>query len=159
MKKIFDMTKEDFAAVPYLDTWNNWDELVKDNPSGRLEFSSVVIIPAMRDGEIVIHDSEWACMDFVLVKDSVPIGKIGGCSDVLHIDGIGGIGDDRGNPMFYHMVPTKGWSIDCLPKTGYLNLWTHRVLYLRDKFVGSSAEIYSSTEMRKHSEKKDGESE
>lgn len=153
MKKIFDMTKEDFAAVPYLDLWNNWDELVKNNPSGHLEFTSVVIIPAMYDGEIAIHDSEWACMDFVLVKDSYPIGKVGGGSDVLHLDGIGGYGDDRKyESMFSRMVPVKGWSIDCLPKTGYLNLWTHRMLYLKDNFVGSSCEIYSEAESRQRKE-------
>jgi len=155
MKKIFDMTKEDFAAIPYLDTWNNWDELVKDNPSGHLEFTSVVIIPTMYDGEIAIHDSEWACMDFVLCKDSVPIGKVGGGSDVLHLDGIGGYGEDHSAGLFSRMVPVKGWTIDCLPKTGYLNLWTRRVLYLRDKFVGSSAEIYSEANERPRKEEKE----
>lgn len=152
MKKIFDMTKEDFAAIPYLDTWKDWDELVKDNPSGHLEFTSVVIIPAMYNGEISIHDSEWACMDFILVKDGYPIGKVGGGSDVLHLDGIGGYGDDREDSVFHSMVPVKGWSIDCLPKTGYLNLWTHRMLYLKDNFVGSSCEIYSEAKPRQRKE-------
>lgn len=153
MKKILDMTKEDFAAVPYLDTCNNWNELVKDNPSGHLEFTSVVIIPTMYNGEIAVHESEWACMDFVLVKDGYPIGKVGGGSDVLHLDGIGGYGDNRMyESMFSRMVPAKGWCIDCLPKTGYLNLWTRRVLYLKDIFVCSSCEIYSEANERPRKE-------
>ena len=150
--KITEMTKADFAAIPYLPLWTEWEKLA---PNGRLEFRSVVIVPVERDGKVELHDSGWGCMDFVLVnKDHEPIGKIGGGSDVLHIDGIGGYGPHEDQvwawekSLYSGFVPAKGWTIDCLP-CGYLNLWTKRTLFLEDKFVGSSCEIYSESKMRK----------
>ena len=150
---ITEMTKEDFAAVPYLDLYKDWKTIA---PNNKLEFHSFVIIPVERDGAIDLHDSGWGCMEFCLVGDDMePIGKVGGGSDVLHLDGIGGYGDDYNRRSYLsRMVPVKGWTIDCLP-CGYLNLWTRRVMYLRNKFVGSSCEIYSEADERPRKEEKE----
>lgn len=145
--KITEMKKEDFAAVPYLNLWTDWDKLA---PSGCLEFRSFVIIPVEHDGKVELHDSGWGCMEFVLVnKDLEPIGKVGGGSDVVCLDGIGGHGSHKSRDwgVLDRLVPAKGWSIDCLP-CGYLNVWTKRVLFLEDRFVGSSCEIYSEADRR-----------
>ena len=75
---IFNMTKEDFEKVPDRGGWSR--------DIG--EFNSLVIIP-----QDYAHDSGWMCMDFVAVdEDGEPICRLSGCSDVLHLDGIGGLG-------------------------------------------------------------------
>jgi hypothetical protein len=84
------------------------------------EFDSLVILPTRKK-----HDSGWMCMDFVACKDSEPICRLSGCSDVLNIDGIGGYGPYYGS-INKSVVP-KGWSIDCLP-CGYLRLWSNHTL-------------------------------
>lgn len=145
--KITKMKKEDFAAVPELKLWTDWEKLA---PTGYLEFRSFVIIPVERDGKVELHDSGWGCMEFVLVNDNMePIGKVGGESDVVNLDGIGGHGSHRNRDwgVLDRLVPAKGWSIDCLP-CGYLHVWTKRVLFLEDRFVGSSCEIYSEADQR-----------
>lgn len=57
-------------------------------------------------------------MDFVAVRDGEPICRLSGCSDVLHLDGIGGYGENwfEKYPWQTKLVPPSGWSIDCLPE-------------------------------------------
>lgn len=146
--KITEMKKEDFAAVPELNLWTDWEKLA---PNGILEFNSFVIIPVEYDGKVALYDeTNWGCMEFCLVNgDLEPIGKVGGGSDVVCLDGIGGYGSHRGRGFgeISRLVPVKGWSIDCLP-CGYLHVWTKRVLFIEDRFVGSSCEIYSEADRR-----------
>lgn len=75
---ILKMTKKDFLAVPMREHFDTKIEL----------FNSLVIIPTRHK-----HESGFMCMDFVAVdhKDE-PICRLSGCSDVLHLDGIGGYG-------------------------------------------------------------------
>lgn len=140
--KIYDMSKKDFANVPSLDTYTDWDKLA---PNGRLEFKSFVVIPVENeDGTIDLHDSGYGCMEFCLVnRDSEPIGKVGGGSDVINLDGIGGYGDKwlrfTDNSR---IIRAHGWSIDLLP-CGYLNVWTRQTLYIRDGIICSNFEVFS----------------
>lgn len=149
--KITEMTKVDFAAVPELKLWSDWEKLA---PTGRLLFHSFVIIPVERDGEIDLHDSGWGCMEFCLVDDDMePIGKVGGGSDVVNLDGIGGYGykwHERPDYML-RLIPVHGWCVDCLP-CGYLHMWTKRNLFLSDRFVGSNFEPYSEDDPRQRKE-------
>lgn len=109
---VFDMTKEDFEKVPKR---NGWSRDVG-------EFNSLIIIP-----QDYAHDSGWMCMDFVAVnKDGEPVCRLSGCSDVLHLDGIGGHGNWRGGE-YSRLVEAKGWRIDCLP-CGYLHLFSRSTL-------------------------------
>jgi hypothetical protein len=106
--KIFNMTKEDFAEVPFLNTLSYDDRI----------FNSLVIIPSDK-----LHDSGWRCMEFVAVDaKGNPMFKMSGYSDVLHIDGIGGYGNwyECGDTI-PELVKPKGWSFDCLP-CGYIRL-------------------------------------
>lgn len=142
------MKKKDFAAVPYLDLYKDWDKLITN---GKLEFDSFVIIPVEDDDHnIELHDSGYGCMEFCLIKDNEPIGKIGGGSDVIEIDGIGGYGYNWAERCYGipRTVSVHGWIIDLLP-CGYLNVWTRRKLFLADKFVGSTFEVYSEDEYKK----------
>ena len=80
--KITEMKKIDFNSVPERKHWSDKVEL----------FNSLVIIPTMRK-----HDSGYMCMDFCAVDiNDEPICLLSGCSDVLHIDGIGGYGEFNG---------------------------------------------------------------
>ena len=141
--KIYDMSKQDFANVPHLDTYNDWNILA---PNGHLEFKSFVVIPVEKeDGTIELHDSGYGCMEFCLVNcDDEPIGKVGGGSDVVHLDGLGGYGADwlyrfQGVPR---LIPIHGWTLDLLP-CGYLRVWSRRTLFLKDRYVCSNMEVYS----------------
>lgn len=141
---ITEMSKMDFASVPRLDLYNDWNKLA---PDGRLNFNSFVVIPVENDdGSIDIHDSGWGCMEFCLIDgDMQPIGKVGGGCDVCNLDGIGGYGYkwyERGITGFPRMIPVHGWTFDLLP-CGYLHVWTKRVLYLTENYVGSNFEPYS----------------
>lgn len=101
------MTKKDFNNIPF----RKWDEDIG-------KFSSLVIIPTRKK-----HDSGYMCMEFVAVDaNHEPICKMSGCSDVIHIDGIGGYGNIRESGEIQKMIVPKGWSIDCLP-CGYLRLF------------------------------------
>lgn len=97
------------------------------------EFDSVVILPTRRK-----HDSGYRCMDFVAVRKGVPIKRLSGCSDVIHLNGIGGYGKWLGS--FPQLIEPIGWSIDCLYKSGLLQIFTHGVLTCGDAL--SSFEIY-----------------
>lgn len=122
---VFEMTKEDFEKVPARGGYSR--------DVG--EFNALVIIP-----QDYAHDSGWMCMDFVAVdKEGEPICRLSGCSDALHIDGIGGYGKWRPG-MFPHFIEPKGWSIDCLP-CGYLRLFSRSTMTAGAAL--SSFEIYA----------------
>jgi len=85
-------------------------------------------------------------MDYVAVVDGKAVCRISGCSDVLHIEGIGGYGyrwleRHRDVPRF---VPVAGWSFDCLLGSGLLRLWPSSRKQLIYGCSLSSFEIYSS---------------
>ena len=97
---VSEMTRKGFEELP-LREWN--EEVI---------FDSLIILPGKaRD----LHDSGYRCMDFVAVLNKKPICRLSSCSDVIHIDGIGGV---------RRRLPFTGWSIDCLPKSGLLRLFT-----------------------------------
>jgi hypothetical protein len=100
------------------------------------EFDSLVILPTKR-----MHDSGFRIMDFVAVKDNKPICKLSGCSDVLHIDGIGGYGNWNLGKRIPKSIPPKGWSIDCLERSGLLRLFSDGELTVGAAL--SSFEIFS----------------
>lgn len=97
-------TRKQLEALP---SREKWDKLIECN--------SVIILPTRK-----IHDSNFRCMDFVAVKDNIPICRLSGCSDVIHLDGISG-------NLLTGKVPHP-WSIDCLKKSGLLRLFTGQIL-------------------------------
>lgn len=90
-----------FDYVPYRTRFNSEEEL----------FDSLLIIPKK-----YMHESGFACMDFISVIDGKPMYRLSGCSDVLHLDGIlgGRVPSSEGS------IP---WCIDCLP-CGILQLYS-----------------------------------
>lgn len=100
---IFDMKKSDFDNIPMVE----WDEEVK--------FTDLVIIPTDD-----FHESGYRCMKFCAVNNGKPIAMLGGISDVMHLDGIGGHG--MGNYGVSTTSAIKAWNMDCLP-CGYLHMW------------------------------------
>ena len=101
-KDIMDWTVREFKKLPMRKHF--------DTP---IECESLIILPSKRK-----HDSGWRIMYFVAVKDGKPICICSGCSDVLDIDGIGGVGLHSQMKQ----VKPRAWKIDCLPKSGLLRL-------------------------------------
>lgn len=141
--KIIEMSKQDFASVPYLDTYSDWEKLA---PNGRLEFNSLVIIPVENEGGTIdLHDSGWGCMEFCLIdRNNEPIGKVGGGSDVVKLDGIGGYGYDWLNKYDHvpNHIPIHSWSLDMLP-CGYLRVWARTTLFINDRLICSNMEVFA----------------
>lgn len=105
-KHIADLTEEEFRNIPFRENWNSTTE----------KFDNLVILPMQSK-----HDSGYRLMDFVACKSNKPICRLSGCSDVFHLNGIGGYGNFNGSiPV---STPVIAWSIDCLPKSGLLRLW------------------------------------
>jgi hypothetical protein len=73
-----------------------------------------------------LHDSGYRCMDVVAVRDDTPICRLSGCSDVIHLGGIGGYGENwvKKYGKVPDGIPPVAWSLDCLPKSGLLRLFT-----------------------------------
>lgn len=97
-------TKKELEALPA----REWNEDIG-------EFDSLIILPTKH-----LDDSGFWCMDFVAVKGNEPFCRLSGCSDVIHIDGIGGYSEWKQNVPT--VIPHKGWSIDCLKKSKLLRL-------------------------------------
>lgn len=124
IKTVGDMSRKEIESVPY-----------KDSNEDIGEFTALIILPLRK-----LHDSGYRLMDFVAVRNGIPLKRLSGCSDVLHINGIGGDGEYTGR--FNPMVPAVGWSMDCLPKSGLLQLFSDGVLTVSG-YALSSFEIYS----------------
>jgi len=102
------MTRKQFEALPQ-----------REPRSTPLMCTAIVILPTRR-----MHDSGYRCMDFVAVDDrNMAVCRLSGWSDVVHIDGIGGLSIRR---RIGEKIPANphGWSIDCLKKSGLLRLFT-----------------------------------
>lgn len=111
-KDINSMTREEILNVP----GRGWQEDIG-------EFDSLIIIPLDE-----LHESDYRLMDFVACIGQKPVRRLSGCSDVIHIGGVGGHGKwslSRGLPS---LVRPVGWSIDCLKESGLLRLFSHQKL-------------------------------
>jgi hypothetical protein len=110
MKSFTEMTRKEFEGLPH----RKWDETIVCN--------SLVILPGRAKD---LHDSGYRCMDFVAIINREAKYLLSGCSDVIHVDGIGGYGDNwlKKYGTSPNKIPVSGWSIDCLRKSGLLNMW------------------------------------
>lgn len=126
-KTIFEYTLEELKDLWYL------------NP-GKKEFDSVIIVPMDE-----VHDSGYRCMKYVLcdTKDDIIVGVIGGYSDVLHLNGIGGYGLSFERNLASKTVPIVDWNIDCLDTSRCLRLFGPKMI-LKDHIQTSSIEIYDA---------------
>jgi len=126
-KTISDMTIKEFRLVPFRESWSCE---IKD-------IDNIIILPSNIDEKL--HDSGFILLDFVACRDNKPVCRCSGCSDVIHLNGIGGYGfwyDDK----IPTTTPVISWNIDCLPGSGLLRLWCN--YKLRIGFALSSFEIF-----------------
>lgn len=123
-----DATKEEFENLPIKKP---------EEP-----FDSFVIIPT---GEI--QDSGYGCMKFALVNYDHVVGCVGGGSDVICLNGIGGYGREfYSNLEKSEYIPVIDWQIDLLPN-GLFRVFTSHNLVIQD-LVLSTFEIFDKG--RKH---------
>lgn len=110
------------------------------------KFNAFVIVPMNYK-----HGSGFQCMKYILLDKFEIVGVIGGGSDVIHFNGIGGYGK---NPDYTKKtIPIHDLRIDCLPKSKCLRVFTGFDDYMEldelsrygDKwFVGSDFIFYFS---------------
>lgn len=121
---IMEMTKKDFQAI--------------ENSSPTKPFSGFVIVPTGKK-----HDSGYGCMKFVLTSGDEIVGCVGGYSDVVHLNGIGGYGTDWERALATGYVPVTDWNIDLLPKSKCVRVFSHKGMTLpEDAWIGSDFEVY-----------------
>jgi len=126
-KHLNDWTRKEFEALPHRENWHD-----------EVECDCIVILP-MKD----CHDSGYRNLDFVAVSKGVPICRLAGGSDVVHLDGIGGLGH-HWLERFGCCPRTKepvGWSIDCLKKSGLLSIFGPRTIIAGNAL--SSFEVFA----------------
>lgn len=116
-------SRKDFESLPRPNSYANEDVG---------EVDSLVIIPTR-----YTHDSGYRCMQFATIQNGVPTYLISGCSDVIHISGIGGYNHNHSQSMNEYskritsgMTPSVAWKIDCLPKSGLLRLFCNKKMYI-----------------------------
>ena len=128
VKDLGNWTKKEFESLPA----REWNQDIG-------EFDSLIIIPTT-----MLHDSGYKCMDYVAVLDNVPKCRLSGCSDVLHINGISGLGENWLKK--YGGIPNKitpiSWSIDCLKRSKLLRLFSDKKLTASHSL--SSFEIFAN---------------
>jgi hypothetical protein len=129
IKKLNDWTKKELKLLPK----RKWNENIG-------EFDSLIIFPLSCK---YIHDSGYRLMDFIAVIEDTPICKLSGCSDVLHIEGIGGFGILNLKDSIPKLIPPKGWYIDCLETSGLLRIFCDSKLRVGSAL--SSFEVYGET--------------
>lgn len=123
-KNYIKWTKKEFESLP-------------SPPSYRNEIGEVdclVIIPTRHT-----HDSGYRCMKFAVIQNGIPTYLVSGCSDVIHLGGIGGY-NSYINRVKNKQVSVCSWSIDCLPKSGLLRIFCDKKMYLGASL--SSFEIF-----------------
>lgn len=128
-KALGDYSRKELDSLPE----RGWNEDIG-------EFDSLIILPLRG-----LHESGFRKMDFVAVKDNTPFCRLSGCSDVIHIDGIGGRGEWRGEGGIPSSVIPKGWSIDCLKKSGLLRLFCAYSCSIKAGLALSSFEVFGVT--------------
>ena len=102
-------------------------------------FNGFVIIPT---GEM--HDSGFECMKFALTNHNEVVGCVGGGSDVINLNGIGGYGeydDEYDTRVSTQKGNIIDWSIDCLP-CGLLRVFTSKYELKLSQYVLSNFEVF-----------------
>ena len=108
-------------------------------PTG--EFNGIIIIPTNE-----MHESGYMCMKFALMDHWEVVGCVGGGSDVIHLNGIGGYGkyEDYHEALKTGLTKRVNWSIDCLPN-GLIRLFCSKKLEL-DEIICSDFNLYVKSE-------------
>ena len=94
-------------------------------------FNGFIIIPRT---DCELHDSGYQMLKIALTNHGRVVGCLEGCSDVIHLNGIGGYG--KYNDKYYERVKTRtgpviDWSIDVSPN-GLVRVFCSHELELGD---------------------------
>lgn len=119
-----------------------FEELKNFKPKEK--FNGCIIIPTRET-----HDSGFKCMKFALTRYDKVVGCVGGGSDVVCINGIGGYGKygrDFESAVISQKVSRVEWRIDCLPN-GLLRLFSDHWLSI-DDIICSDFALYAEESMR-----------
>ena len=103
------------------------------------KFTGVIFVPME-----YLHHSGYTCMKFVLERCGNIVGVVGGGSDVAHINGIGGYGrtgNEFEDALKSGLTKRVGWSLDCLPKSKCIRLWSDHECVM-DEFFCSDFSFY-----------------
>ena len=76
------------------------------------KFNAFTIVPTEE-----IHDSGYRCMKFVLDYHGEIVGCVGGWSDVVDLNGIGGYGNDWNTTLMTGKTDIYDWVMDCLTES------------------------------------------
>lgn len=127
MEMTANSTREEFENLDYF------------APTG--EFNGIVIIPTNE-----MHESGYMCMKFALMDHWEVVGCVGGGSDVIHLNGIGGYGkyENFKEALKTGLTKRVDWSIDCLPN-GLIRLFCSKKLEL-DEIICSDFNLYVKSE-------------
>lgn len=128
MEMTANSTKEEFENLDYFEPTD--------------EFNGIIIIPTNE-----MHESGYKCMKFALMNHWEVVGCVGGGSDVIHLNGIGGYGkygEEFNRSLSTGLVKRVDWSIDCLPN-GLIRLFCSSKLEL-DKIICSDFNLYVKSE-------------
>ena len=106
------MTIKEFKTLKFINT--------QFEKPKNIFFTGVVLLPM--DGRR-LHDSGYRNIDFIACQGNEPIGKLSGCSDVLHINGIGACIRYKKTVNGCAVDYNVSWSIDCLPTSGLFRLF------------------------------------
>jgi hypothetical protein len=127
MEMTANSTREEFENLDYFE------------PTG--EFNGIIIIPTNE-----MHESGYRCMKFALMDHWEVVGCVGGGSDVIHLNGIGGYGkyENFKEALKTGLTKRVDWSIDCLPN-GLIRLFCSKKLEL-DEIICSDFNVYVKSE-------------
>ena len=102
------------------------------------KFNAFTIVPTEE-----IHDSGYRCMKFVLDYHGEIVGCVGGWSDVVDLNGIGGYGNDWNTTLMTGKTDIYDWVMDCLTESGLIHVFTHKWDLELDDFIGSDFQVYA----------------
>lgn len=111
----------------------DFKKLEFQRPTGH--FDSFIIIPT---GEM--HDSGYGCMKFALFNGEKYVGCVGGGSDVIHFNGIGGYG--RSWIKMPKEVPVVDFCMDLFPN-GLFRVFSSKCYLFIDSVICSDFNIYA----------------
>lgn len=115
-KEYFNMTRKELLALDnYL-------------PEKEQIIEGIIVVPTDD-----IHDSGYRCMKFILTCGNEIVGVVGGGSDVIHINGIGGYGKEPN--YITRLVKAHDLRIDCLPKSKCLRLFSDEPIEIDNCFI------------------------
>lgn len=103
-------------------------------------FNGFIVIPEMGDE---LHDSGYRFLKIALTNHGRVVGCVEGCTDVIHLNGIGGYGkynDKYEDRVRTRTAPVIDWSIDVAPN-GLVRVFCTKELEL-DSFPLSDLPIY-----------------